>query len=74
MGKKKYWIIRLIFVLFIMSVSVTVFPCGIINVHGLFGEIIASTVSEDREQEIVNIKSIGHEKVKTTKGLNIENV
>lgn len=39
MDKKKYWIIRLFFVLFTMSVSVAILPCGIINVHSLFGEI-----------------------------------
>lgn len=74
MGKKKYWIIRLFFVLFTMSVSVAVLPCGIINVHGLFGEVITSTVVEDKEQEIANIKSIDHEKVKTAKGANIFNI
>lgn len=74
MDKKKYWMIRLFFVLFVISVSVTILPCGIINVHGLFGEIITSTVAEDKEQEIVNIKSIDHEKVKIAKGVNILNV
>ncbi|MBD5545550.1 MAG: hypothetical protein HDR01_15240 [Lachnospiraceae bacterium] len=74
MGKKKHWIIRLFFVLFAMSVSVAVFPCGIINVHGLFGEVITSTVAEDKEQEIVNIKFIDHERVKTAKGVTILNV
>lgn len=74
MGKKKYWLVRLYCVFFIMSVSVTVFPCGIINVHGLFGEIITSTVAKDKEQEIANIKFIDHKKVKTAKGENILNV
>ena len=74
MGKKKYWIIRLFLVLFTMSVSVAVLSCGIINVHGLFGEVITSTVTEDKEQGIGNIKSIDHEKVKTVKGVNILNV
>lgn len=74
MGRKKYWIIRLFFVLFTVSVSVAVLPCGIINVHGLFGEIVTSTVVEDKEQDVVNIKSIDHEKVQTAKGANILNV
>ena len=30
MDKKKYWIIRLFFVLFTISVSVAILPCGII--------------------------------------------
>ena len=71
MDKKKYWIIRLFFVLFSMSVSIAILPCGIINVHGLFGEVVTSTVVEDKGKEIVNIKSIDHEKVQTVKGVNI---
>lgn len=71
---KKYWIIRLFFILFTVSVSVSVLPCGITNVHGVFGEIVTSAVGEDSEQEIVNIKSIAHKKVQTAKGANILNV
>ncbi|HCT92099.1 MAG TPA: hypothetical protein DF613_12100 [Lachnospiraceae bacterium] len=74
MGKKKYWIIRLFFVLFTVSASVAILPCGIINVHGIFGEVTQSTAIEDEEQEIINIKSIRHEKVQTEKGINIFNV
>ena len=52
MDKKKYWIIRLFFVLFTISVSVAILPCGIINVHSLFGEITTyiclTTVSTKR--------------------------
>ncbi len=52
MDKKKYWIIRLFFVLFTMSVSVAILPCGIIKVHSLFGEITTyiclTTVSTKR--------------------------
>ena len=73
MGRKKYWILRLFFVLFTMSVSVAILPCGTINVHGLFGETITSTAVEDEEQEIVNVKSIRHEKIQTVKGTNILN-
>ena len=74
MDKKKYWIIRLFFVLFSMSVSITILPCGIINVHGLFGEIITSVVVEDKAQEISNLKAKDIEKVQTTKGINIFNM
>lgn len=56
-----------------MSISVTILCYGSINVYGLFGEIIISIVV-DEEQEIVNIKSIDHEKVQTTKGINVFNV
>ena len=74
MDKKKYWIIRLFFVLFSMSVSIAILPCGIINVYGLFGEVITSIVVEDKEQEISNLKAIDIEKVQTEKGLNIFNM
>ncbi len=74
MDKKKYWIIRLLFVLFSMSVSIAILPCGIINVCGSFGEVITSVVVEDKEQEISNLKGIDVEKVQTAKGLNIFNM
>ena len=74
MDKKKYWIIRLFFVLFTMSVSVAILPCGIINVHGLFGEVTTYVVVEDKEQEIVSIKDVDHKKVQTVKGINILNI
>ena len=68
MGRKKYWIPRLFFVLFTISVSVVILPCGIINVHGLFDEITAHVIVEDKEQEIISIK------VQTEKGINILNI
>lgn len=74
MNKRKHWAIRLFLVFFTISVSVAVIPCGIINVRGLFGEIVTSAAAEDKEQETVNIKSIIHEKVQAVKGVNIFNV
>lgn len=74
MDKKKYWILRLFFVLFTMSVSVAILPCGIINVHGLFGEVTTYVVVEDKEQEIVSIKDVDNIKVQTVKGINIFNI
>ena len=74
MDKKKYWIIRLFFVLFTISVSVAILPCGIINVHGLFGEVTTYVVVEDKEQEIVSIEDVDHKKVQTVKVINILNI
>ena len=74
MDKKKYWILRLFFVLFTMSVSVAILPCGIINVHGSFGEVTTYVVVEDKEQEIVSIKDVDNIKVQTVKGINILNI
>ena len=47
MKEKKQWLIRLFIILFSVSVSVAVLPCGIINTHGLFGEITSSTITND---------------------------
>lgn len=74
MDKKKYWILRLFFVLFTLSVSVAILPCGIINVHGLFGEVTTHVVVEDKEQEIVSIKDVEHKKVQSVKGINVLNL
>ena len=74
MDKKKYWVTRILFVLFSVSVSVAILPCEIINVHGLFGEITTYTVIEDKEQSIVNTRSIEHEKNRTANGVNIFNI
>lgn len=74
MDKKRHWAIRLFLVFFTIYVSVAVIPCGIINIHGLFGEIVTSIAAEDKEQETVHIKSIAHEKVQTIKGVNIFNI
>lgn len=73
MDKKRHWAIRLFLVFFTISVSVAVIPCGMINVHGLFGEIVTSTAAEDKEQETVHIKSINYGKIQTIKGVNIFN-
>lgn len=74
MDKRKHWIIRVFLILFMISVSVAVIPCEIINVHGLFGEILTSAVVEDKEQETANIKSAEHKKLQTAKGINIVNI
>ncbi len=74
MGRKKYWILRLFFVLFTISVSVAILPCEIINIHGLFGEVTTCAIVEDEEQEIISIKDVGHKKVQTVKGTNIFNI
>lgn len=74
MDKKKYWVLRLFFLFFVISTSVAVLPCGSIIVHGLFGEVITSIAADNKAQEIVNIKSINHEKIQPAKGINIFNV
>ena len=70
MEKKNRWLIRLFILLFSTSVSVAVLPIGIVNVYGLFGEITASSVTEDKDSEIVNERWI-YEFAKQAKGNNI---
>ena len=74
MGRKKYWMLRLFFALFTMSVSVAIFPCGIINVHGIFGEVTTHVIVENKEQAIISDKDAGQKKVPTAKGINILNI
>ena len=73
MGRNKYWVLRLFFVLFTMSVSAAMLPCGIINVHGLFGEVTTHVIVEDKEQEIINIENAGYEKIQPVKGISFFN-
>lgn len=67
-------LIRLVLILFTVSVSVTVLPSSTIFIQGLFGEIKATTIVEDKEQEAAQIKEIKHEKVQNTKGINFINI
>ncbi len=70
---KKQWLIRIFILLFSVSVSVAVLPCGIINVHGLFGEITPTTITED-DKQLSYQKSHIFEKRKLSKGIYIFNI
>lgn len=72
MKDKKYWFIRLFIILFSISVSAAVIPCGIINTHGLFGEITASTVTNDEDKSSFQESNV-FENSKQIKGINIYN-
>ncbi len=65
-------ITRLFIILFSVSVSVTVIPCGTINTHGLFGETISSVIT-DYEEETAIQESHVYEKRKQISGINIYN-
>lgn len=71
MDKKKYWIMRLFLAIFTLSVSVTVIPCGIINAHGLFGEVVASAITEDKDQTMAIETAKSVRKLQQVKGMNI---
>ncbi len=73
MKDKKQWIIRLFIILFSISVSVTVLPCGIINTHGLFGEITTSTVTNDEDKSDFQESHVFENRKQVT-GINIYNI
>jgi hypothetical protein len=73
MKNKRQWLTRLLILLFMVSVSTTAIPCGIINTIGLFGEVKSSAVTEDKETEIANVR-YAFVKRQQTKGENIYNI
>ena len=73
MKEKKQWLIRLFIILFSVSVSVAVLPCGIINTHGLFGEITSSTITNDDDNSSFQESRV-FENRKQIKGINIYNI
>lgn len=74
MDKRKHWVIRLFLALFTVSVSVAIIPCGIINAYGLFGEIKAVSVTEDKDQIVANVKAYCYKETQKIKGINIFNI
>jgi hypothetical protein len=73
MKNKRQWLTRLLIILFMVSVSTTAIPCGIINTIGLFGEVKSSAVTEDKETETANVR-YAFVKRQHTKGENIYNI
>lgn len=73
MKKNKQWLLNLLILLFTVSVSVTVLPCGVIHTYGLFGEVTSSTVTDDAESGISDESQIFTRR-KQVKGINIYNI
>ena len=73
MKENKKWLIRLFIILFSASVSWAVLPCGIINTHGLFGEITSSTIINDEDNSSFQESRV-FENRKQIKGINIYNI
>ncbi len=72
MKDKHKFIARLFIVFFTVSVSLTVLPCGIINAHGLFGEVTSSTVT-DYEEDSAFVENHIQEKRTQIPGINVYN-
>lgn len=73
MSKGRQLFLRLFVLSFAVSVSITVIPCSIINIHGLFGEVKASTVVKDSESFEILEEQVYREYYKY-KGMNSINV
>lgn len=74
MDKKKTIMIKVIILLFTLSVSSAVIPCNIINVYGLFGELQSFTVNDNNEVEISEINTVKITQSLRIKGQNVINV
>ena len=72
MKRENHWMMRLCIVLFSISVSVAIVPCGIVNVYGALGEKYSS-VAIEIEKETQQVKT-EVSKVKKEKGINIFNI
>lgn len=73
MSKNRQWLLRLFIILFSISVSATILPCGIMVVHGLFGEVKTSVVTEDRGAADEEVAAKQILKTRRIKGSNIFN-
>ena len=73
MNYKSKILFRLAIILFTVSISTAVIPCGLINAYGLFGEVKSSTVTDQNRKSTEEIAST-FEKSNTAKGINIYNI
>lgn len=72
MKKENHWMMRLFILLFSISVSVAIVPCGVVNVYGALGEVYSSiTIEIEKETQIVKAEV---SKAKKEKGINVHNV
>ena len=72
MKKENHWMMRLCILLFSISVSVAIVPCGVVNVYGALGEVYSSTTIEaEKETQFFKAEV---SKVRKEKGINVYNV
>ena len=72
MKRENYWMMRLFILLFSISVSVAIVPCGVVNIYGVLGEVYSS-VTIEAEKETQLVKEVVS-KARKEKGINIYNV
>ena len=72
MKRENHWILRLFILLFSISVSVAIVPCGVVNIYGALGEVYSSTTIEaENETQLVKAEVY---KARKEKGINVYNV
>ena len=72
MKRENHWMMRLFILLFSISVSVAIVPCGGANVYGALGELYSSeTIEAGKETQIVKEE---FSKARKEKGINVYNV
>ena len=72
MKRENHWMMRLFILLFSISVSVAIVPCGVVNVYGALGEVYSSvTIEVEKETQLVR-EEVSN--VRKEKGINIYNV
>lgn len=72
MKRENQWMIRLFILLFSISVSIAIVPCGVVNVYGALGEVYSSTTIEaEKETQLVKEEVSNARK---EKGINIYNL
>ena len=72
MKRENHWMLRLFILLFSISVSVAIVPCGVVNVYGTLGEVYSSvTIEAEKETQLVKEEV---SKVRKEKGINVYNV
>ena len=72
MKRENHWMMRLFILLFSISVSAAIVPCGVVNVYGALGEVYSS-VTIEAEKETQLVKEVVS-KARKEKGINIYNV
>ena len=72
MKTENHWMIRLFILLFSISVSVAIVPCGVVNVYDALGEVYSSvTIEAEKETQLVKEEI---SKTRKEKGINVYNV
>lgn len=69
-GMKRCFL-KILILIFSVSVSMTVVPCQVVYAHGLFGEITASSISETETESGIRFFSKADHEAVCAKGRNV---